>query len=66
MNKRVLIDKFASKGYDRQKMVQIGEEIGHKTREEFFQSKIKKDTFSDENVYISTFDTHADLIRKNI
>lgn len=60
----VMIEKCTKRGYDTTKLIETGKEIANMNKEELRQSK-KKDNIG-ELLYVSTYDTHASLVKKAI
>lgn len=65
--KTLLVEKFVARRYKREELIRIRDEIGREDKEQFIQPKTRDRAKTFEEVaYISTYDVHAELVRKSI
>lgn len=61
-----MTNKFVTKGYDSATLKQVGEEVAKTPRENLLKYEKKEKTQARDLMYISTYNTHAQLVRKSI
>lgn len=64
-NVEKIVDKFVQRGYDKQKLVQIGNQVAQMSEDQLYKPKAKNNP-QGQLLYISTYDCHSDSIKKAI